>query len=139
MGGRAEDDGGVMEKFIGVGYRDPVTGDVVMLPGMYRVVDDRLPVDVNRISNTDAVSQMQEGFKGTGVNLTQQETTNVMHTLLAAGAIAGKGDIRTRLYRAARMIGNYEALTKGHKAIVRRYMRILTGRITGQTFRKLFN
>ena len=74
-----------------------------------------------------------------GVNLSKGDSIKVAHGLLTTGALLGKsGNLRTRLYTAARLIGNYEALTKGNKAIVRRFARVMTGRITGKTFRKLF-
>jgi hypothetical protein len=73
------------------------------------------------------------------VKLSKKDAIKLAHGLLATGIlIGGTGSLRTRLYKAARMIGNYEALMKGQKAIVTRFARIMTGKITGQTFRKIF-
>ena len=141
MGGRGvvegELGGGMVGKFIGIGYKDPVTGEVVMLPGMYKTATDAVSVG-NQVSHTDAINQIQKGLSGTGKQLTKAESAQLAHQMILAGALVGKGNLRTKLYRAARMIGNYEALKGGQKSIVRRIGRILTGRITGKTFRKLF-
>ena len=141
MGGRgvaeSEAGGGMVGKFIGIGYRDPATGEVVMLPGMYRTATDAVPIG-KQISHTDAINQIQKGLAGTGRQLSRREASALAHQMILAGALFGKGNLRTKLYRAARMIGNYEALMKGQKAIVRRVGRVLTGRITGKSFRKLF-
>lgn len=57
---------------------------------------------------------------------------------LATMTLPFRGDFRSALYKTARLIGDYRALTGGPRAMARRLARRLAGRVSGRLFRKLF-
>jgi len=78
------------------------------------------------------------GASKSGVKVSTKDAMNIANTLIAAGGMMGKGSLRTRLYRAARLLGDVKAISGGPTTITRRIMRRMAGKITGQTFRQLF-
>lgn len=86
-----------------------------------------------------AGQSLNDGLAKSGIkNLTKMESVNVAHNLMATASLFGGGSLRTRLYRTGRLLGDVKAVQGGTGTMVRRIQRRLAGRVTGQTFRKLF-
>ncbi len=124
-------------RHIGLGYEDPVSGEVMMMPGMYGTNTNVIPL-AKQVPIEDAIAETQKGLSDSGVKLTKNQSSELATALILSGSLIGGGDIRTRLYRAARLIGDFRAVTGGSKTLVSRIGRRLTGRISGGLFRKLF-
>ena len=91
-----------------------------------------------RITVESASKGVQQQLQDVGVNITQQQSIELANAMILSGSLLGGGDLRTKLYRAARLIGDVSAVSGGSKSVLNRIARRMTGRISGKLFRKLF-
>jgi hypothetical protein len=134
VGGRGKDKGGAIEQFSGFGIRNP-DGSVTLLPGLSRVI----PSNQNIIPAKQAADAVAKGLKKTGKDITGKEAKELVSALVSIGALLGfKGNMRTKLYRAGRVLGDINAVRGGTKKIANRVKRRLVGKLTGKLFKKIF-
>ena len=73
---------------------------------------------------------------GSDKKSSKQDAIDLLGALSLAGSMFGRGSFRTKLYRAARLIGDVQAVQKG--TIVTRVGRKFSGKVSGRFMRKFF-
>ena len=107
-------------------------GTAAMKEAMAKALQDQMS-----ISQSDAASTIKDALGKSGVSLTTGQSSEVAHALIMTGSILGGGNIRTRLYRAGRLLGDFSAIKGGSPAVVRRIMRRISGKVSGRVFQKI--
>ncbi len=129
--------------YVGIGILDHETGEVTMVKGMHRPADPTTATltaaqQKNLIGKGEAIDAVQKGLAKSGINVTKGEAANIANALVMSGSLFGGGDLRSKLYRGGRIIGDFKAVTGGSAKLYNRVVRRLTGRLTGRLFKKLF-
>ncbi len=103
---------------------------------MRQALEDALQKDMS-ISKTDAGSTVRDALSKAGVNLNAQDSMEVANALIMTGSLLGGGNLRTRLYRAGRLLGDFSAVRGGSPQVVRRILRRITGKMSGRVFKQI--
>ena len=90
------------------------------------------------LSQGSAAQTVKAALAKSGITLSNAEAGSLSSALLLTGSLLGGGSLRTRLYRAGRLLGDYSAVKGGSASMVKRLMRRLTGRVSGKVFKKVF-
>ncbi len=139
MGGRGTFRWG---QFAGPGLLNTKTGEVIMASGMHRTIPSHVELTAAQkqrmLTMDQGAAELRKGLLKSGVNLTAAESKDLVSSLALTGSLFGSGNMRTRLYKTGRFLGDWQAVAGGSKTLQRRIMRRMAGRVTGKTFRKLF-
>ena len=93
--------------------------------------------DQMSISKNDAAKTVQDALGKAGISLNQGQSSEVAHALIMTGSLLGGGNLRTRLYRAGRLLGDFSAVKGGSPAVVQRIVRRISGKVSGRVFKKI--
>ena len=140
MGGRGAREAREAGQYLGGGIYVPTKDFESAIPlEQYEQLGEVIPSVGRPLTYAGAGKSVGDGLAKSGIkNITKAESVNVAHNLLATASLLGGGSLRTRLYRTGRLLGDVKSVQGGTASMARRIQRRLAGRITGQTFRKLF-